>query len=196
MGRTSVQIREAVPRDAEELLTLWVDYAERKAARLLPPTTSEAYRAIIRSADNPFESLQVAELDGRLVGVAHLRRSPLSPLHDEEAVHVSHLYVDPDTRRRGIGRALLAHAASWAEEQGSAHLLASVSAGSRDANRFLACLGLAQVATVRCVPVAVLRQRLNHTEPEADTPALQARRRTLLRRQISSRTGRGVSAHM
>jgi GNAT superfamily N-acetyltransferase len=157
----------------------------------------EAERSIARNADNPDESLQVAVLDDRIVGLVHLSYRPHSPLHEDDSVQVDHLFVDWEHRRRGVGRALMAQAATWAEEMGSTQILAAVSANARDANRFLACLGVMAVATVRSVPVAVLRQRLCLAEQDsADTPALLARRRTMLRRQITLRSPRQPAAHM
>lgn len=194
MSRLPVHIRTAVPADAGTLVALWVAFTEGQPARLAPPTLEEAERSIARNAGDPQRCLQVAVVDGDVVGVAHLNRTPVSPLHEDDAVHVTHLFVTPQLRRRGVGRALLAAAAAWADESGAVHLLTAVAAGSRDANRFLACLGLSQTAMVRSVPVPVLRQRLTVSDAEgADTPALQARRRTLLRRQISAREQRQSS---
>lgn len=201
MGRLAVHVRTAIPADAPALVEFWVACTEGQLSRPAPPTVEAAERSIARGSSNPRESLQVAVFGGRVVGVAHLSRVPVSPLHEEDAAHVSHLFVAPAWRRRGVGRALLAAAAGWADEEGATHLLTAVAANSRDANRFLACLGLTQTAMVRSVPVAVLRQRLAISDVEAvDTPALQARRRTLLRRQISAReqrrSARRLSAHL
>lgn len=196
MSRLPVQIRTAVPADAEALVALWVASTEGQPVRPAPPTTEEAARSILRVQRDPAQSLQVAVVDDDVVGVAHLSRTPVSPLHEGDAVHVSHLFVTPLVRGRGVGRSLLAAAAAWADASGAAHLLTAVAAGSRDANRFLACLGLSQTAMVRSVPVPVLRQRLGQRlgqrravgdgEP-VDTPALKARRRIVLRRQIRAR---------
>jgi GNAT superfamily N-acetyltransferase len=201
MSRLAVEVRTALPEDAPALVALWDASTADQASRVPSPSTAEAMRSIARGARDPYRRLQVAVVNDEVVGVAHLDRSPLSPLHEEEAVHVTHLFVKPGLRRRGVGRALLTHAAVWADEAGATQLLAAVAANSRDANRFLACLGLSQTAMVRSVPVAVLRQRLAINDAEcADTPALQARRRTLLRRQITARESRQslrrLSAHL
>jgi GNAT superfamily N-acetyltransferase len=160
-----------------------------------PPSVAEARRSLERHRRDPYRRLQVAVVEDQVVGVAHLERVPVSPLHEDDAVYVSHLFVSPGLRRRGVGRALLVAAAAWADEAGASQLLAAAAANSRDANRFLACLGLSQTTTVRSVPVPVLRQRLAINEAEcADTPALQARRRILLRRQITAREARQSGA--
>lgn len=191
MSRLAVEVRSALPEDAAALVELWDAATADQPSRVPPPSVTEATRSIARQAHDPYRRLQVAVVDGQVVGVAHLDCLPVSPLHEEDSVHVTHLFVAPSVRRRGVGRALLTAAAAWADEAGATHLLAAVAANSRDANRFLACLGLSQTAMVRSVPVPVLRQRLAFNDAECvDTPALQARRRILLRRQITARESR------
>ena len=68
-------------------------------------------------------------------------------------MHVGYLHVLSDYRRRGVGRQLLEAAADWADEKDSQHVIASVAAQRRDANRFLARLGMGQVAVVRASTV-------------------------------------------
>jgi GNAT superfamily N-acetyltransferase len=114
--------------------------------------------------------LLVATIDGSAVGVAHLRRAPVSPLHDDDAVHVGYLHVLSGYRRRGIGRQLLEAAADWADAKDAKHVVASVAATAREANRFLARLGLGQVAVVRASSVGALRAKLGHVGSVA-TPA-------------------------
>ena len=114
----------------------------------------------MRLETDPSERLLVAVIDGAPVGVAHLRRAPISPIHEEDAVHLGYLHVLSDFRRRGVGKALLETAADWADEKDSKHVVAYVAAAARDSNRFLARLGLGQVAVVRASTVASLRCEL------------------------------------
>jgi len=51
-------------------------------------------------------------------------------------------------------------AVSWAEEKDTSHLLAAASVHSRDANRFMARLGLTQIAIVRGASIPALRSKL------------------------------------
>ncbi|MGH8967310.1 MAG: GNAT family N-acetyltransferase, partial [Actinomycetes bacterium] len=106
------------------------------------------------------ERLLVGAVDGEVVGAAHLRRAPLSPIYTDTAIHVSHLHVRDEWRRRGVGRALMEAAVSWAEEKDTTHVIAAASANSRDANRFMARLGLTQLAVVRGATVAALRAKM------------------------------------
>jgi GNAT superfamily N-acetyltransferase len=111
----------------------------------------------------------------------------MSPLHVEEAVHTSFLLVRQDHRRHGYARALLEVGVVWADELGIDYVTALTTAASRDANRFLARLGLASTATFRVAPVALLRARLNPA-PRLGMAArsqVLAQRRTMRRRQAA-----------
>ncbi len=94
------------------------------------------------------------------LGMALLVVTCITPLLDTPAVHVSHAVVADRHRRRGAGKALVAAAASWAEEQGIEQLVISVHPGSRDAARFFARLGFAPTAVRRTAPVSLVRRRL------------------------------------
>jgi hypothetical protein len=65
----------------------------------------------------------------------------------------------------------------------------NVAAAARDANRFLARLGLASIATVRAAPVAALQERLAKAETAdaTDGHVVVERLRTLRRRQATAR---------
>src|SRR5262249_7151832 len=137
-------------------------------------------RSVLRLETDPSERLLVAALDGVAVGVAHLRRAPVSPIHDEDAVHVGYLHVVSDCRRRGVGRHLLEAAAAWADERDCRPVTVAGAATSRDANRFLAGLGMGQVAVVRASTVVSLRAKLTSSTRAAATNIVAARR--LMRR--------------
>lgn len=119
-----------------------------------------------RIAADPDQRLLVGVLDDEVVGAAHLLRAPVSPIHTDTAIHVTHLHVLLGHRRHGVGKALLEAAVSWAEEKDTKHLLAAASVHSRDANRFMARLGLTQLAVVRGATVSALRSKLP-VEPPA-----------------------------
>ena len=76
-------------------------------------------------------------------------------------------------------------AAEWAEEVGSKHIVASVAATSRDSNRFLARLGMSQVAVVRATTVCALRGKLRSPIGQTTAPSVVTARR--LMRLSSSR---------
>ena len=59
----------------------------------------------------------VAEVDGRVVGLAHVRAF-VRPLEGDTAAFLDDLFVDPGGRGGGIGAALLDHLRSLAAERG------------------------------------------------------------------------------
>jgi ribosomal protein S18 acetylase RimI-like enzyme len=186
MSRSALEIREARPEDATDLLALWTHAgrAEQPPAR----PVEEATRALAQMAADPDERMLVGLTDGRLVAGLHLRRAPLSPLHTEAVVHTSHLVVHPDCRRRGFARAMLDAALAWAEEKDVSHVTAVTSSNARDTNRFLARLGLGTAWTVRIGSTAAMRRKLT---PEAMRPDARrqlgrvlAQRRSIQRRAL------------
>jgi GNAT superfamily N-acetyltransferase len=170
--RSPVHVREAGPADADGLVEVWCSAsrmpergtAERESCAQQVTETSASVAAI---AADPDQRLIVAEIEGQIVGAALLARAPLSPVHSESAIHVSHLHVLEAFRRHGVGHALMEATVTWAEEKDTSHVLAAASVGSRDANRFMARLGLGQIAVVRGAPVSTLRAKLPVEPPAA-----------------------------
>ena len=60
---------------------------------------------------------RLALVDGRPVGLAHFRRMP-SPLRGADIGFLDDLFVEPETRAKGIGRALIEAVADIARERG------------------------------------------------------------------------------
>lgn len=182
-NRGAVQIRDALAEDAAGLQSIWVDFTSG-SERLEQggATLAQIERAIRRLETEPSERLLVAMLNAGPVGVAHLRRAPISPIHDGDAVHVGYLHVLSQYRRRGIGKQLLEAAADWADEKDSPHIVATVAATARDANRFLARLGFGHVAAVRACSVGALRSKLEPAVAKSASTNVVAARR--LRRRI------------
>jgi len=166
VSRHPVQVRDAVPEDAVALLAVWGDFRRTTDRHTSPPPDVEAAHAVARIAADSDERLIVGTIDDAVVGAAHLVRARLSPIHSESAIHMTHLYVLNRFRRHGVGKALFEAAVSWAEEKDTPHLLAAASVHSRDANRFMARLGLSQIATVRAATIPALRAKLP-VEPPA-----------------------------
>lgn len=185
MTRCPVLVRDAVPDDAPALLAIWNDFNADSARAEL--ARAETERAVVRLETDPSERLLVAVLDGEPVGVAHLRRAPISPIHEEDAVHVGYLHVLSGFRRRGVGKQLLETAVDWADAKDSKHIVASVAATARDSNRFLARLGLGQVAIVRASTVLSLRSKLaGSAAPKSVMTNVVATRRLMRRSRSTS----------
>jgi ribosomal protein S18 acetylase RimI-like enzyme len=179
-----ISVRDAAPDDAPSLLEIWTENRTELAA----PRESDVRSAVARIAADPSERLLLGVAEGEVVGLVHMRRAPITPIHGEEAVHISHLHVRERHRRRGLGRALVDAAAAWAQEKESEHLLATANASARDANRFLARLGLTQVAVVRAATVSAIRMKVagDHVARSADQ--IVAARRSLRRRRRGNGT--------
>ncbi|HWU31536.1 MAG TPA: GNAT family N-acetyltransferase [Marmoricola sp.] len=182
MARTPLTVRDAVVADAEELVQMW---ATLGSGVLSPSAQEEAERAVARVRESLTERLVVVEIDGRVAAAIHLRRSPMSPLHTQEVVHTSFLLVLPEHRRHGYARVLLDVAVTWAEELGLDYVTALTTSASREANRFMARLGLASTATLRIAPATLLRAKLSPAARNGATTPRQvlAQRRSLRRRQ-------------
>lgn len=166
MSRNPVQVRDAAPEDAAALLEVWGDFRRTGAERAYGSAEIEAANALARIAADPDERLLVGIYEDKLVGATHLMRAGISPLHTETAIHVTHLHVLGGYRRHGVGKALMEAAVSWAEEKDTNHLIAAASVHSRDANRFMARLGLSQIAIVRGAAIPALRAKMP-VEPPA-----------------------------
>ena len=173
MFRTPVTVSDAAPSDAEALVVVWGGPADRgPSGQPMPHAVQEASAAIARSAADPDQRLLVARLDDQVAGAVHLSRAPLSPMHGDTAIFVMHLQVIDSMRRRGVGRALMEFTVNWAEEKDTTHVIAAASSVSRDANRFMARLGLGQIAVLRGATVPALRSKLP-VDPPAVAPGGQ-----------------------
>jgi len=164
MSRCPAQVRQAVEADAAELAELWSGLTRRSSQS---DVLAEARAAILRTVERERERIIVAVHLGSVVGAAHLAIGELSPISSETVLRVSHLSVEAEMRRRGVGRALMDAALSFAEEYGVSSIMAASASNSRDANRFMARLGLAQIACVRVAPTAAMRAKLPPEMPAA-----------------------------
>jgi GNAT superfamily N-acetyltransferase len=187
--RGPIVVRDAIPEDAAAILRLWTeapagDRNDRQDRHSLSPDP-DVGAAVARVAADPTERLLVALLEDEVCGAVHLRRAPITPIHDEDAIHVDHLNVRASLRRKGVGRALIEAGATWAEEKDSHHLLAIVAASSRDGNRFMARLGFSQVAIVRAASVTTVRLKLAGEQIVRGGDRVVAARRSLRRRRMA-----------
>jgi GNAT superfamily N-acetyltransferase len=166
VSRYPVLVRDAVPEDAAGLVEVWSEFRRAGSDRTGRAAERDAASSLARIAADPDERLLVAVVDDEVVGAVHLTRAGISPIHTETAIHVTHLHVLGGHRRHGVGKALMEAAVSWAEEKDTAHVIAAAPVSSRDANRFMARLGLSPLATIRGAAVPLLRAKLP-VEPPA-----------------------------
>ena len=174
MPWSAVRVRPATAVDlpallgfADELRDQPLPIPDGKRGRGLPATARDTLEARFRDAlDDPDRHLVVAVgEDDAPLGMALLTVGPTNPLLDLPALHVSHVVVGDGNRRRGAGKALVAAAAGYADEQGLDQVVVSINPGSREANRFFARLGFAPVVVRRVASVSLIRRRLGVAVP-------------------------------
>ena len=193
MTRPSIAVRDACPDDLPAVREMWAELREigGRLERATPPATADgALDRLLAITMDPDSRALIALSGDEVAGMAVLTCSQYAPLFYQIAVHVHYLHVREGHRRRGVGKALLAAAASFAEEIGAEHLLTSVLPQLRETNRFYARLGFSPVVVRRSVPVAVLRRCLMAQGVPSATDNVVVRRRTLRRvRAAMSRAG-------
>jgi GNAT superfamily N-acetyltransferase len=128
-------IRDAEPRDAEAV------------ARLLDEL---GYPAGAGTVETRLERLAivgdrvlVAEVEGEVVGLAHLQVMPTIE-HDRPAAKIGALVVERSRRRGGIGRALVEAAEAEARARNCGVLFLTTAERRDDAHAFYESLGLEQ----------------------------------------------------
>ena len=185
MSRSPITVRPAGPADVPVLTALCDELrqvggrAERAINPILLPDLESQLREIITK---PHCRVVLACADDEPAGMAVLRVIRPDPLSSSRVVQVAHVMVARGKRRRGVGHALIAAAADFADEQKIEHVAAGLYPSLRDASRFYARLGFAPVLVQRVAPVAILRRRLS---PDGTTVRSDlVRRRNRVRRPV------------
>jgi GNAT superfamily N-acetyltransferase len=166
VSRASVRIRPAEHADIDELVGLITSVDTRSglfSGRGLINADREHLAARMGEIlDEQVRTLLVAveEGTGDLVGLLVAKGDEIGAIDLTPALHVTHLLVAPNHRRRGVGRALLAAAVHLADERGVDRILASAASGSREANRYLARLGFAPLVVHRVASTSTVRRSL------------------------------------
>lgn len=194
MTRPNVAVREARPDDLPALLAMWEElrHMGSRLGRVMPACDEGAVLQRLEAVQrDPSSRALVATVDDEVAGMAVLAATCYAPLFDQQAVHAHYLHVREGFRRKGIGKALLAAAVSFAEEAGAEHVITSVLPQARETQRFYARLGFGPVVVRRSAPVSVLRRRLTGSAHSGATDHLVARRRTL--RRVRAAVARTVS---
>jgi GNAT superfamily N-acetyltransferase len=184
VGRPIIVVRDASPDDLPAVLEMWAELREigGRLERVTPTATIDgALDRLLAITRDPDERALIATIGDEVAGMAVLTCAQFAPLFDQNAVHVHYLHVRDGHRRRGVGKALLAAAASFAEEVGAEHVITSVLPQLRETNRFYARLGFSPVVTRRSVTVSVLRRCLMAQGVPGATDNVLVRRRTLRR---------------
>ncbi|MEO6527009.1 MAG: GNAT family N-acetyltransferase [Gemmatimonadaceae bacterium] len=154
-GPAVTRVRPAAPRDLNSVVALRVallrehpDHPVYGRLRTdLDRRARDLFSAQIRSTT---ETILLAELGGDVVGILRCVESIGSPLLDPERyAYVSSAYVRPESRRRGVLRALVAEAERWSRARGLDQMRLHNVAGSVEAERAWDALGFTVVEQVR-----------------------------------------------
>jgi GNAT superfamily N-acetyltransferase len=122
---------------------------------LRPDAEERAYDVFRAQLNSPHDTIFVAEIERRAVGVMRCVDTPSSPLFfPERYCYVSSVYVRPAERRKGVLRALLAAADRWCEEHGISEMRLHNSATATIAEQAWSALGFEVVEHVRRRPLA------------------------------------------
>jgi N-acetylglutamate synthase-like GNAT family acetyltransferase len=129
----ALTIRDARPEDAQALARL--------IEQLGYPTSSDAVvRRVNLLASSEADRLVVAELDGRVVGLASVHIS-FSVEYDAPSAKLSAIVVDSDCRRHGIGEALVAEIEAEARARGCCLVFLTTAERRGDAHAFYRRIG-------------------------------------------------------
>jgi GNAT superfamily N-acetyltransferase len=191
-----LEVRPATPADVPVLVALWTELRQvggRAERAVNPVPVPDIAERLAEAVTAPHCRVVLVCADGRPAGMAVLRDIRPDPLSPARVVQIAHLVVAPGLRRRGVGHALIAAAADFADERGIEHVGGGLYPSLRDASRFYARLGFAPVTVQRVAPVAILRRRLA-SEPVAQRMEDVVRRRTRLRRTVPAQRRRARAA--
>jgi ribosomal protein S18 acetylase RimI-like enzyme len=114
------------------------DAFARTLAEEEPRPDSEWARQLEASVRSRSQLSLVAERDGAASGLAYARLDPESP----DTAHLFSMWVAPERRRAGAGRALVGAVIAWAREHGAHRLVLRVTDGNAAAERLYAEAGV------------------------------------------------------
>jgi GNAT superfamily N-acetyltransferase len=200
VSRACVRIRPAEHADVKDLTALiesvdtssgifsgraMLDHDPTHLQLRLEEILDEAVRTLLVAVDDP---------SGDIVGLLVAKLDEIGAIDLTPVLHVTHLLVAPNQRRRGVGRLLLTGAVHLAEERGVDRVLATAASGSREANRYLARLGFAPLVVHRVASTAALRRSLGLTDSSGRMAVLRRARAVRAHRNgIAARViGRGA----
>ncbi len=160
-------IRPAQKNDQDLIRELWVAFeAELPGPDYLRESWEDAWSDLARTVRDGVAL--IAEEDGRAVGFVFCVLGD----RGRKTAHVTDIYVRPDARNKGIGRALLAAVLEPARAAGLEHVSLEVLIRNSDARRLYERLGFTPMDVFMVAPVDGLTERLGSDERPASFGSL------------------------
>jgi ribosomal protein S18 acetylase RimI-like enzyme len=152
-------IRPAKQADHDVLRELWEEFEEELGGEsYLHETWEEAWEDLSVTIDDGVAL--IAEDDGRPVGFVFCVLGD----RGRKTAHVTDIYVRPEARRRGLGRALLAELIEPARSAGLAHVSLEVLVHNVEARRLYERLGFVPVDIFLVAPLGAFAERVGSRE--------------------------------
>ena len=152
MESAEFTIRPGRRDDAAEAARLWVQSAEEHTAHdpvyeTAPGAEKTMRRFLADLASSGHSFLFVAVADGRVVGFISGELREGSPTFLPKTwASVDDVFVEPDHRNRGMGRALLQSVGEWARQRGASGISLQVAAANARARKFYEELGFREIS--------------------------------------------------
>lgn len=145
---TAGHVRPAAAADREAWLrlraALWPDGSVAEHAR-------ETAAFLDGRAREPLAVLLAIDAGGRAVGLAELSIRPCAEgCRTDRVAYLEGWYVEPDARRRGVGRALITAAENWARAQGCTEFASDAHAANRVSAEAHRAVGFEEAGLIRC----------------------------------------------
>jgi len=112
-------IHDLTAADRDEWLPLWSAYLDFYETTLPDAVTETTFERLV--AGRELHGALARDADGRAVGLVHWFAHPATWTATAYC-YLEDLYVSPDARGTGAGRALIEHARAWAEASGCSKL--------------------------------------------------------------------------
>jgi ribosomal protein S18 acetylase RimI-like enzyme len=162
-----MNIRPATKNDQELIRELWSEFvAELPEPEYLRETWEDAWSDLAQTVREGVAL--IAEEEGRAVGFVFCVLGD----RGRRTAHVTDIYVRPEARNKGIGRALLSGVLDPARSAGLDHVSLEVLISNREARRLYERLGFTPMDVFMVAPVDALADRLGSDERPASFGSL------------------------